>query len=252
MKKYVSEFVALAGVAALAMASLLQADMIQNPQRFILTSARLSQTPSGEGMKRPDGPSALLDGYRRDGNRTSWMPYPLGKPNQNYFWLELGISHFPAAHGYEARLPDRIRIRNGACPGDRLPKEFGKTLPVRLGSVKMDLYYRGLNDPDQDFGYLPTTLQDTYVVDLPADSDSLDVMLNLPAPPASDRYPEGMHMVLLKLTILSVVPLEKSGEMSDPPIQNQSNIGQTLAICEIQYGDRAINSGKAEDFFVFW
>lgn len=119
--------------------SLVQGLLFGDMDRFILSTARLVQVPSGAGQKSKTGPGALLDGNASEGGRTSIMAYPLGPPDRNYFWMELGISHFPAAADekgpgrtmpdsppastdsgsdaidYQIRVPRTLRIWNGRC-----------------------------------------------------------------------------------------------------------------------------------------
>lgn len=102
---------AFAFALSLVVISVMQSRMHPRPQEFILSTARLAQTPSGEGQDRPDGPGALLDGSGGQRGVTSYMDYPLGDANGNYFWLELGISHWPVARKLTAHSsPGIVRV----------------------------------------------------------------------------------------------------------------------------------------------
>ncbi|MCB1138010.1 MAG: hypothetical protein KDK23_04605 [Leptospiraceae bacterium] len=150
-----SLFPSLAFTVLIAAISIFQGFLFGDMDDFILSTARLVQVPSGAGQKSDQGPGALLDGSTDDGGHTSVMAYPLGPPENNYFWMELGISHFPvsdatgraripgdsreagsAAHGnvpvaYQRRVPRILRIWNGSCPflegfADRKPDDSVK------------------------------------------------------------------------------------------------------------------------------
>lgn len=320
-----------------------QSLIYSRPDRFILATARLAQVPTGQGQTREDGPSALLDGEGYNQGKTSYMPYPLGNPENNYFWIELAVSHrpylddrdrsnesattnsgtgsnprvqvatdsgphsphaddkweadsmptegsarkdeqglrqvlLPASAGqirgpvriiYEPYVPHRIRIWNGPCDTDRReltsrdrvsPLNGSRPPLLEIQRARMDFYYRPLNDPDQDFGYPESTHQASYEISFPEGTHSLDFPLSLPGPEESQRYPENMYMIILKLSILEVRPVIVQGESTQlvaerkQESQDTTSPGQkgTLALCEVMYADRPYTSDFDSHFFVFW
>ena len=284
---------AIAFTAALAYVSIQQAFLYSKARKFIVQTARLAQTPAGKQQHDAHGPVALLDG---NAGNTSFMHYPLGPSQQNYFWLELGVSHFPEIRAerkessmpvriqtsdhtqkrdhkndivFSPRVPDRIRVWNGPCTRDLIrlddsnPKgssgqretSANGTRIVQLKKARLDFYYRPLNDPDQDFGYPEATPVASYEIDIPSRADSFDFPLELPAPNPSPAFPEKMHMILLKLTVLEVRPSHLDVAQLKPEIQSVLRSrpeGPILTLCEIQYADRPSRVDESEDFFVFW
>ena len=131
MKPY--SYIAVAFTAALTFISIKQAFLYSSPQKFILQTARLAQTPLGKNGNDAHGPSALLDGVS---GRTAMLEYPLGPDEENSLWIELGVSHFPEAdHKNPESSGQPVRIQNPETRGERNPGDETIPDPGRVSVV---------------------------------------------------------------------------------------------------------------------
>lgn len=164
---------------------------------------------------------------------------------------------------FQRRIPDRIRITNGSCDSNLENGNQGlnynpsggdaNTQPfVKIRRARLDFYYRPLNDPDQDFGYPQSNPVGSFEIEVPDQAMNFDFPVKLPEPADSAHFPGGMHMILLKLTILEVQRAAAPKKDTARTILDARKEGPILSICEIQYADRPAGVDESEDFFVFW
>ncbi len=168
---------------------------------------------SGEVLYPPDDPerdgsaSHVLD---RDPDSPAILSYPHPPPEGTHLLIDLALTHFP---GEQEGSPPRIRrarellLYNGPCV--ECDASHFRSFS-RIKQARVEILYRRANNPDAEFLIPPAHPVWSKTLTLPDRPGPFSLSLReIPPPPSSPAYPEGVSYIIAKITILSVYPGER-------------------------------------------
>lgn len=201
--------------------------------------------------------SGLLDAENSSRNLLDGDPltgctliYPSNHPQGTFLLWDMGLTHFPPEKPGDplpARKAVELVIESGLSEDGTSPVYRSVGRPKK---ILLEVHYRQANDPDVDYYFPEPRVVFQKELTLPDSPAPFPVALDLPPLSDSPRYPEGVFLIVGKITVLSTYP-------GDPAQGEDSTPTGGVAFRELDYIDSPVSpappsSLQKNDTFHFW